>query len=334
MTKHKFDLNRKRIIRKLPGGSRLMVTGAICPALKHMALASLALKKGGVREPHWHPNADELLYCVQGNALITLFSPQNKHDTFTLHEGEVAFFPKGYLHAIQNLSPRESQFLLAYDHPNPQDLDLTQSVASMSPHVLGSTFSTSDATFKKLKPQDTFISRLSELKAPGGSIPNSHKFDLERIDPQINTKGGCARIVNVKNFPRLKNLALFSLRIYKNGIREPHWHPNADELNYVIDGKARLTILSPDGKKDHFELRPGQGSIISAGYFHHIENVGPKELHMAVFFGNSEPDDIGLSGALSAYSNELLASIFSTDRKFFEKLQKFPKDRMIVTGGG
>ncbi len=311
-----------------------MVTGDICPTMKHMALASLVLKKGGIREPHWHPNADELLYCVQGNALITLFSPQNRHDTFTLHAGEVAFFPKGYLHAIQNLSSSESRFLLAYDHPRPQDLDLTQSVASMSPHILASTFSTSETAFKKLKQQDTFISRLSELKAPGGSIPNSHKFDLEKIQPQIETQGGSARILNVKNFPRLKNLALFSLRINKNGIREPHWHPNADELNYVIAGKARLTILSPDGKKDHFELKPGQGSIIPAGYFHHIENAGLKELHMAVFFGNSEPDDIGLSGALSAYSDQLLASIFSTDRKFFEKLHKFPKDRMIVSGGG
>jgi oxalate decarboxylase len=332
--KHKFDTLKKRIQRKLPGGSRLMVNADMCPALKTMALATLILNKGGVREPHWHPNADELIYCVEGRSLITLFSPQNMHDTFTLSKGEAAFFPKGYLHAIENLASGQSSFLLAYDNPRPQDLDLSQSVASMSPHVLGAVFGAPDAKFKKLKAKDTFISRLAKPKTVKSSIPNPNKFDLERINPQIDTKGGSARILNCKNFPKLEKLALFSLRIYKNGIREPHWHPNADELNYVISGKARLTILSPDGTKDHFELKVGQGSIIPAGYFHHIENIGKEELHMAVYFGNSNPDDIGLSGALSAYSNETLASVFSTDLQFFEKLHKFQEDRMIVSGGG
>lgn len=334
MVKHKFDIAKKRVQRKLPGGTRLMVNCETYPALKHMALASLILANGGIREPHWHPNANELIYCIEGQALITLFSPQNTHDIFTLSEGEVAYFPKGYLHAIENTSKFPSSFILAYDHPNPQDLDLSQCVASMPPHVLASTFGADEKTFKKLKAKDTFISRLAKPKSSKESIPNPNKFNLERINPQIDTKGGCARIVNSKNFPKLTKLALFSLRIYKNGIREPHWHPNADELNYVISGKARLTILSPDGSKDHFELTPGQGSIIPAGYFHHIENSGKEELRMAVYFGNSDPDDIGLSGALSAYSNDLLASIFSTDAKFFQKLHKFQEDRMIVSGGG
>jgi oxalate decarboxylase len=132
----------------------------------------------------------------------------------------------------------------------------------------------------------------------------------------------------------LKRLALFSLRIAKNGVREPHWHPNATELNYVIEGKARLTILSPSGDVDSFELLPNQGSIIPAGYFHHIENIGPKELHMTVFFNNALPDDIGLSGALSAYSAETLASLFGVKPEFFAELPHFEKDRMIVSGGG
>jgi oxalate decarboxylase len=102
----------------------------------------------------------------------------------------------------------------------------------------------------------------------------------------------------------------------------------------VVEGKGRLTILSPGGSIDTFEVGPGQGSIIPAGYFHHIENIGPGELHMTVYFNNSLPDDIGLSGALSAYSNDVLASLFSVKPEFFSGLHKFQKDRMIVTGGG
>jgi hypothetical protein len=28
----------------------------------------------GLREPHWHPNANELTYCLTGEALVTIFS--------------------------------------------------------------------------------------------------------------------------------------------------------------------------------------------------------------------------------------------------------------------
>ena len=328
----KFDLAKSKAKRICKGGSRLMGSSKTFPFLHTMALATITLKKGGIREPHWHPNANEMTYCVEGKALITLFSPGNSVDTFTLSAGEVVYFPKGYIHHIENIHEKESRFILAYDHHSPEDLDLSQSIGSMSPHVLSRTFGSSEAAFQTLKKRDAFISQRKTL-AKSPSILSSHKLNLEKIEPQIKTQGGLARTATQANFPLLKHLALFSLRIAKNGIREPHWHPNATELNYVIDGKARLTILSPSGDVDTFELLPNQGSIIPAGYFHHIENIGPKELHMTVFFNNALPDDIGLSGALSAYSPETLASLFDAKPDFFSKLAHFDKDRMIVTGG-
>ena len=54
------------------------------PLLKGMALYLLRLDSGGVREPHWHPNAAELSYCLSGSALMTIFSPGAGHDTFTV----------------------------------------------------------------------------------------------------------------------------------------------------------------------------------------------------------------------------------------------------------
>ena len=44
--------------------------------------------------------------------------------------------------------------------------------------------------------------------------------------------------------------------------------------------------------------------------------------------------DIGISGALSVYSKEVLASLFSVDPQLFSRLHKFQEDRMIVSGGG
>jgi oxalate decarboxylase len=312
-----------------------MCSSSSFPFMRNMALATITLKRGGVREPHWHPNADELTYCVSGRALITMFSPENNVDTFTLSAGEIVYFPKGYIHHIENIHPGESRFILSYDHHSPEDLDLSQSIGSMSARVLNCTFGGPRKAFQLLKRRgkDTFISQRKTIETLSDKR-NPNKFNLEKTRPQIETSGGSAKIANKSYFHALEHLAMFSLRISKQGIREPHWHPNATELNFVIQGKARLTILSPTGQIDTFELYQNQGSIIPAGYFHHIENIGTKELHMSVFFNNALPDDIGLSGALSVYSPKTLGSIFGLSPNFFSKLHHFDEDRMIVTGGG
>jgi hypothetical protein len=45
-------------------------------------------------------------------------------------------------------------------------------------------------------------------------------------------------------------LKRYSLFLRPSGIREPHWHPNAAELNYVVEGTAKMIILSPGGTVD------------------------------------------------------------------------------------
>ena len=93
------------------------------------------------------------------------------------------------------------------------------------------------------------------------------------------------------------------------GIREPHWHPNANELNYVLTGRARLIVLSPGGDVDSFEIGPGEGSFIPTSYFHYIENIGTEELHMLVFFTHRTPSDLGIS-VLSALTQMKLSLLF------------------------
>ena len=75
-----------------------------------MAAYLLRLKRGGVREPHWHPNASELTYCISGRAQMTIY-PSNTGadsftvDSFTIDPGEVVFIPQGFMHNIENVIP-------------------------------------------------------------------------------------------------------------------------------------------------------------------------------------------------------------------------------------
>ncbi|MFI5425322.1 MAG: cupin domain-containing protein, partial [Nitrososphaerales archaeon] len=43
-----------------------------------------------------------------------------------------------------------------------------------------------------------------------------------------------------------------------SGIVEPHTHPNAAELNYVINGKVRFTVFGPNGEAETSEIGQGQ----------------------------------------------------------------------------
>ena len=64
-----------------------------------------------------------------------------------------------------------------------------------------------------------------------------HIFDLDATEPQAVRKGGNRTIINASNFPTLKGMAVYLLRLERGGIREPHWHPNAAELDYVVEQK-------------------------------------------------------------------------------------------------
>ena len=95
-----------------------------------------------------------------------------------------------------------------------------------------------------------------------------------------------------------------------------------------------MTIFSPGDHVDTFEVGPGEIVFIPSVYFHYIENVNANEdMQFAVFFNHEQPEDIGISGALGAYSNDILGSIFGLEPKILDALPKYQEDLFVVAGG-
>jgi oxalate decarboxylase len=334
MTSHKFSLGKIGPQKTTPGGSRTDATFTNFKHLKGMSLSYLKLFIKGVREPHWHPNANELSYCIAGSALMTIFSPGAGHDTFTINAGEMVFVPKGYMHHIANTGEGEAEFLVCFDNENPEDLNLSSSVSVMPSTIMAGTFNLKPHFFDELKkdPKGVFISQLEEIPKPTlPFITSRYKLDLEAIHPQIETGGGFVKISNGFLLPTLEGLSLYSVTLKKNGAREPHWHPNASELNYLITGTARITLLSPGGDVDTFDMQPGDMSFLPQGYLHHIENTGDQDAKFAIFFNHIYPSDMGISGSLGAYSNEVLASLFGVNTSYFDQLPKYQQDLFVIS---
>ncbi len=101
----------------------------------------------------------------------------------------------------------------------------------------------------------------------------------------------------LRYFPILVGLSVFVIDLEPSGLIEPHTHPNAGELNYVIEGKVRFTILGPKGEIETNEMSKGQVFFVPAGYFHYLENTDSSNHGtVASFFSNESPQFLGLVG--------------------------------------
>ena len=83
-----------------------------------------------------------------------------------------------------------------------------------------------------------------------------HTFKLDSIPPQLSNSAGSRTFANTDNFPILSgwSMAVYLLRLKKDGIREPHWHPNASELAYCVSGRAQMTIYPSNTGADSFTV--------------------------------------------------------------------------------
>jgi oxalate decarboxylase len=297
-----------------------------------MALATLALEPKAAREPHWHPNAAELSYCMEGSARITIVEPGGTPVAMDVGKGDMVFVPAGYLHAIESTSGGETRFLICFSHDRYEDLNLSTSLANMPPHVLGASFGVAAETFGWVEPtsEASFIAKQAE--APSSAKPplSPYRYQLESLDPQVENEAGLLRFARADDWPILDGLSMYSLWFSGMAVREPHWHANCAELNYLLNGRVRVTIVSPGGDVDTFELGPGEVSYIPPAYFHHIESLVDEEVQMCVFFNHELPADNGIAAALSAYSPELLAAVYGRPAESFASLPRFDEDVLLA----
>lgn len=340
---HIFDLDATKPQFQSVTGSRTIMNADNFSILAGMGAVLLRLQKGGVREPHWHANAAELSYCVTGNAKMTIYSSNARQNIFTISPGQLTFVPKGYWHDVENIGNEEVKFIVVYNSERPEDLGISGSVGSMSARVLDRIFGLNPpAFFDQLNyksTQDVIIGQrpaiFSSTSIIGSPTTNPHKFDLGGIAPQIQTSGGTGKLGMAADFPILRGLALFLIDLKPTGIIEPHTHPNAAELNYVINGKVRFTVFGPSGEVETSEIGKGQVFFVPAGYFHYLEN--PENMNagtVASFFNNENPEFIGLVGGLSAYSNQVLGSVFNKEPELFSSLSRQVKNIFIASGTG
>jgi oxalate decarboxylase len=91
-----------------------------------------------------------------------------------------------------------------------------------------------------------------------------------RIDP-VSMKYGAVRIMDSTLFPAATTIAAALVEVEPGGMRELHWHPNADEWQYYIAGQARMTVFASGGAAQTFDYQAGDVGYVPRSMPHYLE---------------------------------------------------------------
>jgi oxalate decarboxylase len=114
-------------------------------------------------------------------------------------------------------------------------------------------------------------------------------------------------------------------------LRELHWHPTADEWQYLLSGRVNVTMFGSHGRVRGETLDKGDVGYIPQGFGHSIENVGQDVARVLIGFNSGVYQTIDLSQWISGNATNVLSTNFSKPESLFEK---FPKSDVFIAGAG
>jgi oxalate decarboxylase len=328
--KYPFAFAHKRIEN---GGWTRQVTVRDFPLSKKMAGVEMRLIAGGVRELHWHVGS-EWAYMTAGSARITAVDQKGRAFVEDVNEGDLWLFPGGVPHSIQGIGENGCQFLLVFDDGNFNEFEtflLTDWLHHTPKEVLAKNFGVAESTFDNVPPRERFIfatdlpraldEEKKQVYAGSGPVPNTFAFYPGKMEPTKVTAGGSVKIVDRNNFAAT-NIAAAIVTVKPGGLRELHWHPNADEWQYYVKGTARMTVFTAGAHARTMDFHPGDVGYIDQSQPHYIENIGDTDLLFLEVFPTPEYQDISLGEWLSHTPSRLVNEHIGTGEDFLAKISK------------
>jgi len=312
------------------GGWSREVTVRQLPIATTLAGVNMALTPGGVRELHWHQQA-EWSILLAGKARITSVDQNGKNFIADVGVGDLWYFPPGIPHSIQGLE-EGCEFLLVFPDGNFSDLN-TLSISDWFSHtpkdVLSANFGVPTSTFKHIPKQQVYIFQgtipgsleTQQVTDPQGKVPLIFKHRLLAQKPEV-FPGGTVRIVDSTNFPISTQVAAALVEIKPGGIREMHWHPNADEWQYYISGKARMTVFAANGTARTFDYRAGDVGYVPRAFGHYVQNTGKQSVWVLEMFKSDRFQDVSLNQWMALTPHQLVQENLKVGPEFMSSLRK------------
>ena len=326
-----FNISPKRI---QDGGWARELTSEDFAISDEIAGVNMHLAPGGIRELHWHQTA-EWAVMTRGNCRITTIDAQGRASVEDVEAGDLWYFPAGLPHSLQGLGPRGAEFVLAFDNGKQSEsntLLLTDWIAHTPPEVLAKNFGVPRTVFENIPLNNLWIFQgrepadLAADRAATGVQPGTEPviFRLSRSEPVKRNSGGQIQIADSTNFTIAKTIATALVTVGPGGMREMHWHPNADEWQYYLRGEARMTVFNTGPKATTNDFRAGDVGVVRKNLGHFVENTGKDVLQFLEVFRTSRYEEVSLAEWLGHVPPDMVMQHLNIARK---DLDAFPKGR-------
>ena len=114
-------------------------------------------------------------------------------------------------------------------------------------------------------------------------------------------------------FSGTKDVAAALETIEPGGLREMHWHPNADEWQYWIKGEGRMIVFDAGPRVATQDFRAGDIGVVGRNRGHLIQNTGTTELQFVALFKTPQYEEVSLGDWLAHTPPELVAQHLNID---------------------
>jgi oxalate decarboxylase len=320
------------------GGWAREVTQADFAISDSVSGVNMRLGAGGIRELHWHQQA-EWAVMTDGRCRITVLDWEGRPAVRDVGQGDLWYFPAGLPHSLQGMGPTGAEFTLVFDNGMASEFNtllLTDFVAHTPPEVLAENFNLPVSAFKNIPVDNKWIFQGAEppplaqaqaaVRSPLGEPEYEFTFSINDMKPNKVTRGGEVKIIDSRNFPISKTIAATQLVIKPGGLRQLHWHPNADEWQYYIKGKGRMTVFNTGPKAVTADFEAGDIGYVKKGFGHYIQNVGDTDLVAMEIFKSDRFQEVSLAQWLACTPPELVAAHLNMDPSLIRQFSKARPD--------
>ena len=334
-----FNLAHKRIQN---GGWAREVTTKAFPVSKDIAGVNMRLGPGGVRELHWHQQA-EWAIMVSGECRITTIDTEGRPEVADVSTGDIWYFPPGLPHSLQGLGQHGAEFVLAFDNGSAGEFNtlmVTDWLAHTPPGILAQNFGLPEEKFKEIPLDQLWIyqgAKAGPLAAdqayaasPKGRPDHPSIFRMGAMAPTVSNAGGEVRIVDSKNFPISKTVAAAMVTLKPGALRELHWHPDADEWQYFIKGTGRMTVFNTGPEAQTVDFRPGDVGYIPKNLGHYVLNTGKEDLVFLEIFKSDHFSEVTLSQWLAGVPRQLVKEHLRCDDETLDAIHKLKERRDLI----
>jgi oxalate decarboxylase len=313
------------------GGWARQVTVEDFAISKEISGVNMRLTAGGIRELHWH-QAAEWAIMTYGNCRVTVLDAEGRPYVADVQAGDLWYFPAGAPHSLQGLGPDGCEFVICFDDGHANEFNtllLSDWFAHTPPEALAKNFGVPAETFAKIPLQNLWIfqgtlpgdlaSDRAAVSTAGKVPPHPFIFRLGSSAPTKESKGGDVRTADSGNFIVSTTIAAALVTVHPGGIREMHWHPNADEWQYYIKGKGRMTVFNTGPNAMTMDFNAGDIGYVKKNLGHYVENVGDTDLQFIGVFRAPRYEEVSLSDWLTHTPPALVAQHLNIDEATIAK---------------